>query len=57
LPGGVVELGETLREAVERELREELSINVEIGGCQAYSSDWAIALHAKTASSEAMTNK
>ena len=32
LLGGVVELGETLREAVERELREELSINVEIGG-------------------------
>ena len=32
LPGGVVELGETLREAVERELREELSISVEIGG-------------------------
>lgn len=31
-PGGAVELGETLLEALERELWEELSIKVEIGG-------------------------
>ncbi|MBW1705025.1 MAG: NUDIX hydrolase [Deltaproteobacteria bacterium] len=32
LPGGVVELGETLLEALSRELREEVSIIIEVGG-------------------------
>lgn len=32
LPGGAVELGEGLLEALERELWEELSIKIEIGG-------------------------
>lgn len=32
LPGGLVRLGETLQEALHRELREELSIRVEIVG-------------------------
>jgi ADP-ribose pyrophosphatase YjhB (NUDIX family) len=32
LPGGVVELGETLREAALRELREELSVEAKILG-------------------------
>jgi ADP-ribose pyrophosphatase YjhB (NUDIX family) len=32
LPGGVVELGETLSEALKRELREEVSIGIRIGG-------------------------
>ncbi|MBW1735261.1 MAG: NUDIX domain-containing protein [Deltaproteobacteria bacterium] len=32
LPGGVVELGEGHLEALERELREELSIKIEVGG-------------------------
>ena len=31
LPGGVVELGETLKEALMREIMEEVSINVRIG--------------------------
>jgi len=32
LPGGAVELGESLLEALERELREELSVKIEVGG-------------------------
>jgi ADP-ribose pyrophosphatase YjhB (NUDIX family) len=32
LPGGVVELGETLLEALSRELREEISITIDVGG-------------------------
>lgn len=31
VPGGVVELGETLREAVRREVMEECSIDIEVG--------------------------
>jgi 8-oxo-dGTP diphosphatase len=30
VPGGVVELGETLREALQREVREECSIDIEV---------------------------
>jgi mutator protein MutT len=32
LPGGAVELGETLDEALKREIQEEVSIKIEIGG-------------------------
>ncbi len=32
LPGGAVEVGETLNEALERELYEEVSIKIEVGG-------------------------
>jgi 8-oxo-dGTP diphosphatase len=32
LPGGAVELGETLMEALARETREELSVDIEVGG-------------------------
>ena len=32
LPGGAVELGETLADALKREILEEVSINIEIGG-------------------------
>ncbi len=32
LPGGVMELGETLTEALKREILEEVSIGIEIGG-------------------------
>lgn len=32
LPGGAVELGETLVEALRREIREEVSIKIQIGG-------------------------
>ena len=32
LPGGVVELGETLTDALKREMLEEASINIELGG-------------------------
>jgi len=32
LPGGVVKVGESLKEAIKRELLEEVSIQIEIGG-------------------------
>ena len=32
LPGGAVELGESILEALERELREELSVKIAVGG-------------------------
>ena len=32
LPGGAVELGETLTHALKREILEEASINIEVGG-------------------------
>ena len=32
LPGGAVELGEGILEALERELREELSVKIKVGG-------------------------
>jgi mutator protein MutT len=32
LPGGAVELGETLTHALKREIREEVSIKIEVGG-------------------------
>lgn len=32
LPGGVVELGETLASALERELLEEVSVRIQVGG-------------------------
>jgi len=32
LPGGVVNLGETLVDALKREIREELSVEIELGG-------------------------
>jgi len=31
IPGGMVELGESLQEAIQREIREECSIEVELG--------------------------
>ena len=31
IPGGLVELGETIHEAVEREVKEETSLDIEIG--------------------------